>query len=109
MFDLFDPFKLSTWRRYLRIWFFIAKWLMILLSANVELCLRYNFGRRYLPRLMLAVVLYMFCAELAPPPNALTRLFLFVQFALLTYHSIQIATRRWRSMPEPFSNPMVPA
>ena len=52
MFDQFDPFKFSTWKRYLRIWLFIAKWLMRLLSANLELCLRHNFGRRYLPRLI---------------------------------------------------------
>jgi hypothetical protein len=103
MFELFDPFKVSTWRRYLRIWLFIAKWLMLLLSASIELCLRRNFGRRYLPRLILAVVFYTFCAGVAPSPNSLTGLFLAGLFAALACHIFQILKRQWRSLPEPYT------
>ena len=103
MFDQFDPFKFSTWKRYLRIWLFIAKWLMRLLSANLELCLRHNFGRRYLPRLIASVFLYWLFVSLAPPPNALAGLFLPAMFVILVYHSTQMMTRQRRGTAEPYT------
>jgi hypothetical protein len=104
MSDPFDFFTVSNLRRYCRYLLFIAKWLMRLLSASVEVFLRSNFGRRYVHMLPCAFLFCVFCASLAPFPRHLTGVFLLGLFALIIYHYIHVFLRRLRSAAEPHSS-----
>ena len=103
MFKPFDFFTIAGQRRLLRIELFLLKWAMRLLSASVEICLRQNFGRRYMPMLFAAPFLFLFCAGLDPFRTPLTDLFWLGLFALAFWHFIYLFVRRSRSIAEPHS------
>jgi hypothetical protein len=96
-----DPFWLFKPKPFLRFSLFVGKWFMRLTSASVELCLRANFGRRYLPRLVLAALLCTFCVFLDPSASFPTAGFLLGLYVLVAYHAGEIFTRKARGVPEP--------
>jgi hypothetical protein len=101
--ELLQPWRPAKLRRYGRIGLFIGKWLMRLLSASVEMCLRHNFGRRYLRMIFLAFTFFAFCVSLAPGLTILSYAFLMNLLGLGIFHAVTVFTRRSRGAPEPHS------
>ena len=101
MTEISQLFQVSTFRRNGRICLWIAQWLMRVLSANVEVYLHRNFGRRYLVTIIVSVVFYLLSmgfVSLAMPMAGLFALGLL----LLSFHHCAFAFSRGRlKLPEP--------
>ena len=98
-----DFFTLAGQRFYLRIWLFLLKWAMRLLSASAETWLRKNFGRNYALWLFAPPFMFLFCSAFYPHPTPLTEVFLLGLFVLTGWHIGNLFVRRYRSRAEPHS------
>jgi hypothetical protein len=97
----FDFLKLVNLKRYARISLFVAKWLMRLLSASIEIYLHWNFGRRYVPTLLAALIFATVCVWLVRQPAPPTALFLVGLWSMAFYHTVYAFTRRRLPVAEP--------
>lgn len=92
---------IQTARRYWRMTLFVLRWGMRLLSASTEIHFRRNFGRRYLPMLMGAFLLFTICSGVISPAAPLTTLFFLVTMVQVIRHCLFAFFRTRLSLPEP--------
>lgn len=81
----------------------LLNWSLKLLSANAEILLHRNFGRRYLPILTASFLAHTCCILIMPFPNPLRSLVFLVMAVRFGVHCKQALTRRRRGIPEPHS------